>query len=83
MLKRHTEMHIGIFVKYPIVLSTFNQNWNVPTNFNKASQPYHENQFSSSRDIKADGQSDFIIPTDGQSGVTMQSIELSMHLKRK
>jgi hypothetical protein len=29
------EMHIGSHVKYPLLLSDFNQNWNVWTRFSK------------------------------------------------
>lgn len=54
----------------------------MPTDFNRISKHYHENHFNSSWDVKKDGQSDFVLLTDGQSGVTMQSIGFSMHLKK-
>ena len=75
-------MHTGLHARYPIVMSNFNQNWYVPTNFDKVSKHYHENHFNSSWDVKIDGQSDFSILTDGQSGINMQSIGLALHLKK-
>jgi hypothetical protein len=31
----HAEMHVGLHVKCPLLLSNFNQNWNVLTNSSK------------------------------------------------
>lgn len=36
-------MHIVHHARHPIVLSHFNKNWNVPTEFNKVSKHDHEN----------------------------------------
>jgi hypothetical protein len=33
-----TEMHVGFHVTYPLLLSSFNQNWNVLTDFTKTFQ---------------------------------------------
>jgi hypothetical protein len=37
MLEMHTEMHVGIHVKC-LLLSDFNQNFNISTNYSKTSQ---------------------------------------------
>jgi hypothetical protein len=33
-----TEMYVGLHVKYPLLWSNLNQNWNVLTNFSKTPQ---------------------------------------------
>jgi hypothetical protein len=50
MLEMREEMHVGLQVKHPLLLSSFNQtwnNWNVFPNFSKTpSMKFHKKSFS-------------------------------------
>jgi hypothetical protein len=45
----HAQKHVGFNVKCPLLLSNFNPNWNVFTNFKLPNAKFYENQFSSSQ----------------------------------
>jgi hypothetical protein len=57
-LEARAETHVGLYQKQPIMLSEFQQNLNLPTNFNKpANGKFNDHQSITSRNVTC-GQKD-------------------------